>query len=114
MIHRFQTIQELRAAGLFDWTIFSFPTALADAEGMPPNETLKDLVRELRSRGFTIDIWCVAMLGPIIYWGCDVAVRAEVLVAIDEFQRERGLSDRFLTEECEKLFAISIVKPNHA
>lgn len=93
-------------SGNCPWTIFAFPTSLADEHGLPPDDDVKRLFAELRSRGIQVGTWANAIVENTTYFACPKEDIQLVKNAVAELEEQGAFEEGFLARRSEHLFSL--------
>ena len=95
---------EYRRAGGVPWTFFACPTALATADGLPPDEDARKLLAEVLYRGIEVAVWESNVVNNTTYFACkqsDIKRLTELVVELEA----TILGRNFCAQRSEELFA---------
>jgi hypothetical protein len=98
--------EALHRGGECPWTIFAYPTTIADSRGLPPDDDAQMLLAELQKRGIPMAIWISAIAENTTYFACRYADRNRVNDIIDELENLGMIEEDFLSKRSDYLFSI--------
>jgi|TARA_B110000495_G_C22583206_1_gene350169 hypothetical protein len=86
------------------WTFFAYPTTLAVAHGLPPDDDACRLLAEVQARGMDVAIWVNGIAGNTTYFACkknDIERLNDVVKELES----TTFGKNFCAERSEALFA---------
>ena len=98
--------EALRHSGECPWTIFAYPTNIADSHGLPPDDDAQMLLAELQRRGIPMAIWVNGITKNTTYFACRFADRSRVNDIIKELENLDKLEEHFLSKRSDFLFSL--------
>ncbi len=93
-------------SGHCPWTFFAYPTTLAGAHGLPPDQDACRLLGAVQARGIDVGIWVNGISDNTTYFACkkdDIQRLNEVL---EELENTDSFGMGFCAKRSEALFAI--------
>ena len=96
----------LLLAGESPWTIFAYPTSLADSDGLPPDADAIMLFVELQKRRIPMAIWVNGIATNTTYFACRFQDRSRVDDTIMDLESQGVLEPNYLSARCNFLFSL--------
>lgn len=94
------------------WTIFAFPSQLADARGLPLDSEAKRYFEALRALGLEIRLWTQTEIPGTTYFGIRIEDREFAERCIGELERRGEFVPGFAEQRAEFLFASITLNAN--
>ena len=96
----------LHRSGECPWTIFAYPTNIADSRGLPPDSGAQRLLAELQKRGIPMAIWVSEIAKNTTYFACRYADRFRINQTVTELEAHGILEKNFLSKRSDYLFSL--------
>ena len=106
---RFDTLfdaDEYYRSGCCPWTFFAYPTALADARGLPPDDEACELLGHLQRRGLDVAVWINGIANDTNYFACRKEDIHKLHDALQQLIMQGIIDKDFCLERSERLFAL--------
>ncbi len=84
----------------------AYPTALADAQGLPPDKSVCELLSCLQNRGIEVAIWSSTPVPDTTYFACRIEDRQRLNDSLRELQLSGTIEPDFCRIRSELLFAM--------
>lgn len=94
-------------SGILPWTIFAYPSGLADSQRLPLDEEARRYLAELLGHGIRVGIWEHPDVADAIYFACPFEDRDRVDLAIMQLERLNRFTPGFAAQHCKYLFDTS-------
>lgn len=98
---------EYRRSGPCPWTFFAYPTTLAVANGLPPDDDACKLLGEIQARGIDVAIWGNGIADNTTYFACKKDDIQRLNDALKELETSESFGEKFCSNRSEKLFGCS-------
>ena len=93
-------------AGNCPWTFFAFPRALADNDGLPPDDDAKRLLAALQRRGIPVAPWLNAPVEDTAYFACPTEAILCLNEALETLEATGEFEKGFCAKRTELLFSM--------
>ena len=93
-------------SGQCPWTFFAYPTAVAEANGLPPDTDACRLLGELQARGIPVAVWIDGIANNTTYFACKKDDITRLNAAVDELESAERFGPGFCAQRSEVLFAL--------
>lgn len=92
-------------SGFCPWTFFAYPTSIADARGLPPDNEACDLLGRLQKRGIKVAVWANGVAEDTTYFACRKEDVQTLQHTIQELEDSGAIEKGFWNNRTERLFA---------
>jgi hypothetical protein len=97
-------------AGHCPWTFFVFPRVLADADGLPPDDDARRLLRVLQQQGIPVGTWTTSPFTGDAYFACPKEAIGRLHAALTALEDAGEFERGFCIKRSEYL--LSLVAPD--
>ena len=101
-----------RNSGRCPWTIFAYPTSLADEQLLPRDEESVRYLRALIAAGAQVGIWHFPAI-QTIYFACPYEEKERAGSIVNELEREGAFTKGFARDHSERLFRLASQSISH-
>ena len=102
---KFYDADALYRSGELPWTIFAYPTALADSQRLPPDIDIQMLIAEFQHRAIPISVWSHDDSPNTTYIVCRYNDRCRIDQIVSELEMAGIIELGFLAKHSEELFS---------
>ncbi|PHS03236.1 MAG: hypothetical protein COA78_18685 [Blastopirellula sp.] len=95
---------EYRSSGHGPFTFFAYPTTLAVANGLPPDEDACQFLGEVQKRGIDVTIWSTSPAENTTYFACRKDDIQRLFQVLQELEKPDFFGENFCYERTEELF----------
>ena len=103
-IDEFFDADEYFRSGNWPWTFFSFPTAAADGDGLPPDRIARDVLRLVQQR-LPVALWQTEVIPGATFFVCRIEDSGKLSEVLDELMDSGVMGADYLRRRAEQLFA---------
>ncbi|MBL8814574.1 MAG: hypothetical protein JNL58_00995 [Planctomyces sp.] len=96
----------LHDSGECPWTIFAYPTDIADSRGLAPDDDAQMLLAELQSRGISMSLWVNGITENTTFFACRYVDRDRVNAIVNELENLGILDENFLSTRSDYVFSL--------
>ena len=96
---------EYRRSGGCPWTLFAYPTSLANDQGLPPDEEACQLLGHLRKRGIAVGVWASDFGNDTTYFVCRKEDIYRLNDVLQQLEKEGVIDKDFCVTRSELLFS---------
>ena len=98
-------------SGVWPWTFFAYPRALADQDGLPRDPDARSLLAAVRDLGIPASAWEHAATPGTVYYACPYESRDALDDALRTLAAQGRWESGFFSRLSERLFALAAQSP---